>query len=137
MTELRSPLHDEHVALGAALTALAGWQMPLRYTSDLAEHTAVRTAAGLFDLSHMGELAVTGGEAVDFLRYVLVSDPATLEIGQAQYSMLCTEDGGIIDDVICYRTDEGYLVVCNASNRETVVAHLSALASRWLRCPGR
>lgn len=125
-----TPLTDAHRTLGARIVPFAGYAMPVQYASILDEHRTVRRAAGLFDLSHMGELWVTGDEAVDFLRYALVSDPGALELGQAQYSMLCTDDGGIIDDLICYRTDEGYLVVCNASNRDAVVDQLAALATR-------
>jgi aminomethyltransferase len=91
----------------------------------------VRTAVGLFDLSHMGEIEIRGDEAVAFLRYALVSDPGALVIGQAQYSMACQDDGGIIDDLICYRLDDDrFWIVCNASNRPTVVAHLESLLAR-------
>jgi aminomethyltransferase len=124
----RTPLHELHVALGARLVPFAGYEMPVQYDSILEEHRAVRTAVGLFDLSHMGELEVRGPGAVDFLRYALVSDPAALEIGAAQYSMACEPDGGVIDDLIVYRLGpERFMVVCNASNRETVAAHLARL----------
>ncbi|MEP7082838.1 MAG: glycine cleavage system aminomethyltransferase GcvT, partial [Chloroflexota bacterium] len=124
----RTPLHDVHRALGARLVPFAGYEMPVQYTSILDEHRAVRTAAGLFDLSHMGELEVRGPGAVDFLRYAFVSDPAALEVGAAQYSMACEPDGGVIDDLIVYRLGpERFMVVCNASNRETVAAHLATL----------
>ncbi|HET7686979.1 MAG TPA: glycine cleavage system aminomethyltransferase GcvT [Candidatus Limnocylindria bacterium] len=126
----RTPLHDRHVAAGARLVPFAGYEMPVQYRSILEEHRAVRGAAGLFDLSHMGEVHVGGGEAVAFLRYALVSDPGALEPGQAQYAMLCQPDGGIIDDLICYRVEDGYLVVCNAANRDAVVEHLEALLAR-------
>ncbi|MBO9555763.1 glycine cleavage system aminomethyltransferase GcvT [Cellulomonas sp.] len=118
MTEdVRSPLHDEHVALGAALTSFAGWQMPLRYTSDIAEHTAVRTAAGLFDLSHMGELEVTGPQAAAALDAALVGNLSALAPGRARYTMIVAEDGGVIDDLVVYRlADERFVVVANASN---------------------
>ncbi len=125
----RSPLHDEHVALGAALTDFAGWQMPLRYGSDVAEHTAVRTAAGLFDLSHMGELWVTGPGAGDALDRALVGNLTALAVGRARYTMLCAPDGGVLDDLVVYRlADEDgaaqasrrYLVVANASNVDVV-----------------
>ncbi len=129
-TLLQTPLHDRHVAAGARMVPFAGYDMPVQYRSILEEHRAVRTAAGLFDLSHMGEIGVSGSEAVAFLRYALVSDPGALEPGQAQYSMVCAEDGGIIDDLICYRTEAGYLVVCNAANHEVVVRHLGALLAR-------
>ena len=129
MTELRSPLHDEHVALGAVLTSFAGWQMPLRYTSDLAEHTAVRTAAGLFDLSHMGEIEVRGPGAGAFLDRALVGDLSGLRVLGARYTMVVQPDGGVIDDLVVYRTgDDVYLVVANASNHDVVLDELRARA---------
>jgi aminomethyltransferase len=124
---LRTPLHARHVELGARMVPFAGWEMPVQYGSIIEEHRTVRGAVGLFDLSHMGEVLVGGPEALAFMRYAVVSDPGTLEPGQAQYSMLCEEGGGIIDDLIVYRTEDGYLIVCNASNRDTVVAHLEGL----------
>ena len=124
-----SPLDATHRALGARLITFAGYEMPVRYTSELEEHRAVRTAVGLFDLSHMGEIGLRGDGALAFARRALVSDPARLEPGQAQYSMVCAADGGIIDDLIVYRLDDRYLVVCNAANREAVVEHLRMLAA--------
>ncbi|MDM8085052.1 glycine cleavage system aminomethyltransferase GcvT [Cellulomonas cellasea] len=119
--DLLSPLHAEHVALGAALTSFAGWQMPLRYTSDLAEHQAVRAAAGLFDLSHMGELEVTGPQAATALDHALVGDLTALAVGRARYTMLTAEDGSVLDDLVVYRlADQRFLVVANASNVEVV-----------------
>jgi aminomethyltransferase len=127
----RTPLHDTHVELGARLVPFAGYEMPVQYTSIIEEHRTVRSAVGLFDLSHMGELEVMGEEAVAFLRYALVSDPGALQVGQAQYSMACDADGGIIDDLIVYRREENrYWVVCNAANRAAVVEQLTALLSR-------
>lgn len=115
--DVLSPLHDEHVALGAALTSFAGWQMPLRYTSDLAEHTAVRTAAGLFDLSHMGELEVTGPQAAAALDAALVGHLSALAEGRARYTMIVDEHGGVLDDLVVYRlAPERFVVVANASN---------------------
>jgi aminomethyltransferase len=131
-TPLRhTPLHDVHVALGARMVPFAGYEMPVQYTSIIEEHRTVRSAVGLFDLSHMGEVEVRGRRAVDFLSHAVVSDPSTLSIGQAQYSMLCQEDGGIIDDLIVYRLDaERFMVVCNASNRDAVIAQLTDLRAR-------
>lgn len=124
----RTPLDAVHRELGARMVPFAGYEMPVQYTSILEEHRTVRDAVGVFDLSHMGELEVRGEEALAFLRYALVGDPGTLDIGQAQYSMLCDTDGGIIDDLICYRLGEDhYLVVCNASNRFAVVEQLGSL----------
>ena len=126
----RTPLHDIHVTLGGRMVPFAGYEMPVQYRSIVEEHNVVRSAAGLFDLSHMGELLVRGPEALAFTRYAVVSDPARLEPGQAQYSMLCAEDGGIIDDLILYRTGEGYLLVCNAANHDAVVDQLAGLQQR-------
>jgi aminomethyltransferase len=123
----RTPLFDVHRALGARMVPFAGWEMPVQYASIIDEHRTVRTAVGLFDLSHMGELLVSGPDALAFLRYGVISDPGSLARGQAQYSMLCARDGGVIDDLIIYRIHEGFLVVCNAANREADMAHLRAL----------
>ncbi len=125
MTDRYSPLHPVHVAAGASFTDFAGWQMPVRYSSDLAEHHAVRTAAGLFDLSHMGEIIVIGPEAADALDYALSGRLSAIAIGQAKYSLLLGREGGIVDDLVVYRTGEDrFMVVANASNRETVFAEL-------------
>jgi len=131
-TPLRhTPLHDLHVALGARMVPFAGFEMPVQYTSIIEEHRTVRSAIGLFDLSHMGEVEVRGRGAMDFLARAVVSDPSALSDGQAQYSMLCQDDGGIIDDLIVYRLDaDRFMIVCNASNREAVVAQLSDLHRR-------
>ena len=127
----RTPLHDAHRALGARLVPFAGYEMPVQYSSIIDEHRTVRSAVGLFDLSHMGEIEISGEEAVAFLRHALVSDPGALEVGQAQYSMACAGDGGIIDDLIVYRREDGrFLVVCNAANRTAVVAQLTQLLER-------
>ena len=121
----RTALHEQHAALGARFTAFGGWDMPVRYGSILDEHKAVRQAAGLFDLSHMGELRVTGSGAGEGLAGALVNDPRRMRVGRAGYSLLCQPDGGVIDDLIVYRLgEERYLVVPNASNRETVAAAL-------------
>jgi aminomethyltransferase len=109
------------------MVPFAGWEMPVQYGGIIDEHRTVRSAVGLFDLSHMGEIGISGSEALAFARYAVVSDPGTLEPGQAQYSMLCTEEGGIIDDLIVYRTERGYLLVCNAANHDAVLEHLEHL----------
>lgn len=126
MTEERfSPLNRIHVDAGASFTDFAGWQMPVRYSSDLAEHHAVRTAAGLFDLSHMGEILVLGPQAATALDFALAGKLSAIAIGQAKYSLLLAPDGGIIDDLVVYRTgDDRFLVVANAGNREVVAAEL-------------
>lgn len=129
-TARRSPLHDEHVALGASFTDFAGWQMPVRYSSDLAEHHAVRSQAGLFDISHMAEIAVTGEGAAAFLDRALAGRLSALAIGRAKYSLVLAESGGVIDDLIVYRrADDDYLVVANAANRGAVVAALTERAA--------
>lgn len=118
-------LHDTHVALGARFTTFGGWEMPVRYGSIIDEHQAVRRAAGLFDLSHMGELWVRGPGAAAGLAFALSNDPGRLAPGRAGYALLCAPDGGIIDDLILYRTGpEVFLVVPNAGNREVVAAQL-------------
>jgi aminomethyltransferase len=124
-----TPLHASHLALRARMVPYAGYEMPVQYTSIIDEHRTVRSAVGLFDLSHMGELHLSGSEALAFARYAVVSDPGLLEPGQAQYSMLCAPDGGIIDDVIVYRVEDGYLIVCNAANHDAVLAHLASLSA--------
>jgi aminomethyltransferase len=126
-TERRSPLDEVHRAAGASFTDFAGWQMPVRYSSDLAEHHAVRNAAGIFDLSHMGEIVLLGPESGAALDSALAGKISAIEIGQAKYSLLLAEDGGIIDDLVVYRTgDDRYMVVANASNREVVADELRA-----------
>jgi aminomethyltransferase len=121
VSDILSPLHAEHVALGATLTSFAGWQMPLRYSGDLAEHVAVRTAAGLFDLSHMGELEITGAQAAAALDHALVGDLTAVQVGRARYTMIVQEDGGVIDDLVVYRlAPEAFMVVANASNVDVV-----------------
>ncbi|HVB42127.1 MAG TPA: glycine cleavage system aminomethyltransferase GcvT [Streptosporangiaceae bacterium] len=125
----RTPLADVHEGLGATMTDFAGWLMPLRYGSETAEHNAVRSAAGLFDLSHMGELFVTGPGAAAALDYALVGAASAIVPGRARYTMICAPDGGVIDDLIVYRlADEEFLVVANASNARTVAAELAARA---------
>ncbi|WP_055529961.1 glycine cleavage system aminomethyltransferase GcvT [Streptomyces graminilatus] len=117
-----------HRSLGATMTDFAGWDMPLRYGSEREEHLAVRTKAGLFDLSHMGEITVTGPEAAGFLNFALVGDIASVAVGRARYTMICRADGGILDDLIVYRLAETeYLVVANAGNAQVV---LDALVER-------
>ena len=127
MTDLRTTaLHDRHAALGAAFTDFGGWSMPVRYTSDLAEHHAVRAAAGLFDISHMAEFLITGAGAADYLDYALAGKISTMRAGKAKYSLVLAETGGMIDDVIVYRlADDRYLVISNAGNRAAVGAALA------------
>ena len=120
-----TPLRAVHEGLGATMTPFAGWLMPLRYRGEISEHQAVRTAAGLFDLSHMGEIAVTGPGAAAALDYALVGRLSALAPGRARYTMICAPDGGVLDDLIVYRLgDAEYLVVANAANTATVAAAL-------------
>jgi aminomethyltransferase len=117
-TELqRTALYDIHVALGAKIVPFAGFEMPVLYKGIVAEHTAVRERLGIFDVSHMGEVTVKGPAALDFIQKITVNDASTLADGQAQYSAMCYENGGIVDDLLVYRRGEGnYLLVINASN---------------------
>lgn len=120
-----SPLHRVHEQLGASFTDFAGWQMPVRYDSDLAEHHAVRTTAGIFDISHMAEIAVIGPGAAAFLNFALAGEFSQLAIGQARYTLILNEAAGVIDDLIVYRlADQRYLVVANAGNRFPVLEAL-------------
>src|SRR5580704_17519665 len=117
----QTPLRAIHERLGATMTSFAGWQMPLRYGSETAEHLAVRRAAGLFDLSHMGEIAVTGPGAGAALDYAVTGQPSVLAPGRARYPMICADDGGLLDDLIVYRlADQEYLIVANAANTQVV-----------------
>ena len=128
-TSRHTPLHETHEALGANFTDFGGWDMPLRYGSELAEHKAVREAAGVFDLSHMGEVRVTGPDSARYLNTALAGNLAAVAVGRAKYSLLLNADGGIIDDLIVYRLGETeFLVVPNASNTPAVVEALKERA---------
>jgi aminomethyltransferase len=117
-TLLRTPLYDRHVALGARLVPFAGWEMPVQYAGVIPEHRAVRGDAGVFDVSHMGEIEVEGPRALDLLQSLVSSDLAKVEPGRARYTLLTNEHGGIVDDLIAYRLDEfRWLLIVNASNR--------------------
>ena len=119
-TLLRTPLHDRHVALGARLVPFAGWEMPVQYTGVIPEHRTVRTDAGVFDVSHMGELEVEGPRARELLQGLLSNDLDRIEPGRAQYTLLTNERGGILDDLIVYELETGrYLLIVNAANRES------------------
>ncbi|MFF5991619.1 glycine cleavage system aminomethyltransferase GcvT [Prauserella flavalba] len=126
---MKTALHEVHTGLGASFTDFAGWSMPVRYSSELAEHRAVREAAGLFDLSHMGEIEVTGPQAGDALDYAFVGRLSAVKPGRARYTMMCNAEGGVLDDLVVYRlADEHYLVVANAGNAAVVSAELTARA---------
>jgi aminomethyltransferase len=125
----RSPLHDQHVALGAKFAPFGGWTMPLEYAGGgvLREHTAVRETVGLFDVSHLGKVTVTGAGAVAFLNARLTNDLAKVSAGQAQYTLCCDERGGVVDDLIAYRfADDHVLLIPNAANAAEVVRRLRA-----------
>jgi aminomethyltransferase len=125
-------LVDIHRSLGARLIEFGGWLMPVQYSGILEEHRAVRERAGLFDLSHMGELFVEGADAGDALAAAVISDPRTLAVGRAQYSMIVAPDGGVIDDLIIYRLGgERFLVVANAGNAAIVADALAERLGRW------
>lgn len=129
---LRTPLYEEHVALGARMVPFAGYAMPVQYAGIIDEHNAVRSSAGVFDVSHMAQIRVFGFGSFQYLQRLLTNDLTKIsELGSAQYTLLCDEDGGIIDDLIVYHTgDLEYLVVANAANHQTVLD--------WMRqhCPG-
>jgi aminomethyltransferase len=128
----RGPLHDRHLAAGAKLIGFAGWEMPLQYDGIRAEHLAVRERAGVFDVSHMGQIATRGPQATGLLQRLLSADLRKLPKGGAQYSVICREDGGVLDDVITYRLAEcEYLTVSNAANHERDLAWFSSHADDY------
>ncbi|HYJ78957.1 MAG TPA: glycine cleavage system aminomethyltransferase GcvT [Longimicrobiaceae bacterium] len=127
-----TPLHAEHLRLGGKMVPFAGYEMPVHYPAGItAEHQAVRTAAGLFDVSHMGEFEVRGAGALDFVQHVTTNDAARLEVGQAQYSTLPNEQGRLLDDLLVYRFADRYMLVVNGSNREKDFAWVSQFAGRF------
>ncbi len=119
----RTPLYEEHKELGARLVDFAGWEMPVQYEGVKAEHAAVRERAGLFDVSHMGEVVFRGPDAESAVQRLVSRDVARMEAGQAGYCAVCYESGGTVDDVIVYRREDDFLIVVNAANREKDVAH--------------
>ncbi|SDR85640.1 glycine cleavage system aminomethyltransferase GcvT [Corynebacterium timonense] len=127
-----TPLHEAHEKLGATFTDFGGWTMPLKYGSELDEHRSVRNDVGIFDLSHMGEIEVSGPDAAAFLDYTLISSISKLKVGKAKYSMIVNDEGGILDDLISYRLgEESFLVVPNAANTETVWLAFQARAENF------
>src|SRR5246500_1294314 len=118
-TLLRTPLHDRHVELGAKMVPFAGWEMPVQYEGVIQEHKAVRTDAGVFDVSHMGEIEIEGPQATPLLQSLLSNDLDRIAHGEAQYTLLTNARGGIIDDLIAYRLGEcRYLLIVNAANQD-------------------
>ncbi len=131
----RTALFEEHKKLNGKMVDFGGWELPVQYAGVSAEHHAVRTACGIFDVSHMGEFFIDGDGAVDFINYVTTNDASALAIGQAQYSAFCHESGGIVDDLVVYRLAEHrFLLVVNASNTQKDFSHLEAVMSKY---PGR
>jgi aminomethyltransferase len=125
----RTPLHGRHAALGARLVPFAGWEMPVQYTGIREEHLAVREHAGVFDVSHMGEIETCGPQALEFLQHVLTNDVRRMPEGGAQYALACTEDGGIVDDLFTYcLAERHFLTVTNAANHEKDLAWLQRQA---------
>src|SRR5215470_20371280 len=121
----RTPLFAAHQKLGARLVEFSGWEMPVQYNSIVEEHHAVRTAAGVFDISHMGEVVVVGPDAERFLNYILTNDIRKLAAGQGQYTLMCNERGGVIDDLYAYRLEEQFfLLIINAARIPTDVVWL-------------
>ncbi|MBI5304683.1 MAG: glycine cleavage system aminomethyltransferase GcvT [Chloroflexi bacterium] len=138
MTLKRTPLFDTHVALGARMVEFGGWEMPVQYTGILDEHRAVRTAAGLFDIDHMGQIEVTGRDALAFAQHLLSSDISQLDLNQAKYAVMCYADGTIVDDTFVYHLPSNkrsqpskYMVVVNASNKEKDFAWMTAQRTRF------
>ena len=113
----RTPLFHSHVRAGARMVPFGGWEMPVQYTGIIGEHRTVRRAVGLFDVSHMGEFEFRGPDALAFLQAITTNDVASLEVGQVQYALMCTPDGGIVDDLTVYRIKrDEFLVTVNAAN---------------------
>ena len=130
----RTPLFAAHQRAGGKLIEFGGWEMPVQYSSIVDEHLAVRRAGGLFDISHMGEVSVSGPGALDFLNHLLTNDAAKLQVGQGQYTLMCNERGGVIDDLYAYRIGEqDYLLVINASRIEADVAWMERQSGAWPR----
>jgi glycine cleavage system T protein (aminomethyltransferase) len=127
---MRTPLHEKHLEMGAKMVPFAGWEMPVSYEGIREEHSAVRTHAGMFDVSHMGEVEVEGPGALAFLQRTLSNDVAAIDLHGAQYSCLCNEDGGVVDDLFAYRLGgDRYLLVTNSANHQADLAWLG----RWSR----
>jgi aminomethyltransferase len=127
-----TPLFEEHRALGGKMVPFAGWEMPVQYPTGITtEHHAVRRAAGLFDVSHMGEIEVRGERALDFVQYVTTNDVSRLEVGQAQYSTLLQDDGTLLDDLLVYRLPDHLMLVVNGSNKDRDLAWIRRFAERF------
>src|SRR5699024_3639225 len=126
----QSPLYDIHEELGAHFTNFGGYLMPLKYSSELEEHKAVRTSAGVFDVSHMGKILITGPESVQFVNEILTANVQDLAVGRIKYCLVLNTSGKVLDDLLCYRiADEEFLLIPNAGNQETIFAHITDLMS--------
>ncbi len=125
----RTPLYDAHLAAGGKMVDFSGWDMPIHYGSQLDEHHAVRRNAGVFDVSHMTVVDIQGEQATDYMRRLLANDVANVEAGQALYTAMLNEDGGVIDDLIVYKRDNGYRVVVNCATREKDLAWMEEQTS--------
>ncbi len=124
----RTPLYDSHVALGAKMVEFSGWEMPVQYKGILDEHRAVRNAAGLFDIDHMGQVRVTGSDALKFLNHLLTANFSAMEINTAKYAVMCYADGTCVDDTFVYRLQNEWMVVVNAGNRDKDNSWMNAQA---------
>jgi len=129
--ENKTPFYEQHMAAGGKMVPFAGFLMPVQYTGIIEEHRHVRSKAGLFDVSHMGEIEVWGPEALKFVSYVTINDPAALEVDQVQYSAMCYPDGGIVDDLLVYRFPDHYFLVVNASNLDKDFAWLQEQSKKF------
>ena len=121
MTMLRTPLYDWHVRHGARMVPFGGWDMPVQYSGIVAEHQAVRTHAGVFDISHMARITITGADALPFVESICTNRVGNLRVGQVRYSLICNDAGGILDDILVYRWPDHLRLVVNASNREKII----------------
>lgn len=128
---LQTACHDWHATNQGRMVDFAGWSMPVQYSSIVTEHVAVRTAAGLFDIAHMGRLKITGGDAAAFLDFLVTNHVPGLNVGQVCYALCCNEQGGVLDDVLVYRFDDHHMLVVNASNREKIVSWMARYQSRF------
>ncbi|MFH1684546.1 MAG: glycine cleavage system aminomethyltransferase GcvT [Candidatus Margulisiibacteriota bacterium] len=129
----QTPLNKQHKALGAKMVPFAGWEMPVSYKSIIEEHNAVRNTAGIFDIGHMGLIKIEGEDALPLIQKTTTNDASKLDVNQCQYSILCNENGGTVDDVLVYRLPMLYLIVCNASNTDKVLAWFKKYAQGFKR----
>lgn len=128
---LQTPFHDWHATNNGRMVEFGGWHMPVQYSTIVEEHNVVRNAAGLFDISHMGRLSFSGDDACSFLDYLLTNDVSKLKVGQVRYSLVCNENGGVLDDVLVYRLPDRYMLVVNASNRTKIVDWIGQHISKF------